>query len=1035
MPSEEQNGSSDNSGKVSTESPAHLTVPVISSPGTDLFHTPHERQHSSTVNATTTTDKDAITSNGPSFVLAYGTGSHSTSKDGTAVKPFQSKGDLSLISNDEGRLHPSAEAEFESMMNDTMMPAAHLSRGWEKISAFFHASLESKNQTVLESITPSPANDIPMVSASDPAVIDNLGESNESVESQGENKNENWTLESFRADNPLNHSADTSLNKNHSTIMYFTVLQGLGLLTTELGQNPKNGSEHEPKEQKNLLSPSPVILDTPLQVKSTSQVIVNKMIESSKNPSTNGPKPFGVSPKHPDSIFLFSASKLTPTKIPHATTLNYFSNMETAAGEMHTTKQFVASRLISDSVHRIVSARDGLESKSIFYTKSSKERQIKPTLQTSPNSFIHRLNKSDLSLVDQNSSLLKTSDLCTKETRTSNISVTEKRNRMDHFPVHLSELIAFSTASFTKAEEATIANKRMFMKQTQSSLATLRTISTQEDTSKHLNKFDELSTAVPLPPLTKLKNVFHVFKVNDHQPQQPLNLFPTERLKPFVSVQAHESIPPSFTSATVKRFTNMENFSKFESTNQNQQYGGSQKVPFIISERPNMNSSTLDTGHETVNATTINFRVPLSNSNISTTKTFITTTMFLKPRVSFAKISHLARAVPQNKSFLLPTHFGKSQNTVTTDAKVPLKLLSISKKSNSKDAFLNHSLTTGKIALPLDDKQQDLKNPRGTVMLFFGSYTVSSIPSVQQLIEAHPGEIFLTEAPQTQSVLQIESYLKKRDDMVKPTTLKPHGQNSRSVEGTNQTLLTPIPHKIVLHPIHTFVSPNVHLITEFKQHLTLSASPSVSIGPAVAHKSGQDNHKNSLLSHHMFVNLSDVKEHPQNMTSRQISGISWHTTAAAHPEGALNTSPLESSNETTFPLFPFQMQDVLHKEHLTLTEDQTDFSSTVNQPSQTTQSNFPSDEMFSLGATDDVQKHIGQTAQSAVTGEKLSPLVHTDLSFSSTEKQLLPNGSEGISHATTPFAESDSGRSTEFVSDLPVIKRRRTVISSDSLSG
>lgn len=529
--------------------------------------------------------------------------------------------------------------------------------------------------------------------------------------------------------------------------------------------------------------------------------------------------------------------------------------------------------------------------------------------------------------------------------------------------------------------------------------------------------------------------MFHVFKVNDHQPQQPLNLFPTERLKPFVSVQAHESIPPSFTSATVKRFTNMENFSKFESTNQNQQYGGSQKVPFIISERPNMNSSTLDTGHETVNATTINFRVPLSNSNISTTKTFITTTMFLKPRVSFAKISHLARAVPQNKSFLLPTHFGKSQNTVTTDAKVPLKLLSISKKSNSKDAFLNHSLTTGKIALPLDDKQQDLKNPRGTVMLFFGSYTVSSIPSVQQLIEAHPGEIFLTEAPQTQSVLQIESYLKKRDDMVKPTTLKPHGQNSRSVEGTNQTLLTPIPHKIVLHPIHTFVSPNVHLITEFKQHLTLSASPSVSIGPAVAHKSGQDNHKNSLLSHHMFVNLSDVKEHPQNMTSRQISGISWHTTAAAHPEGALNTSPLESSNETTFPLFPFQMQDVLHKEHLTLTEDQTDFSSTVNQPSQTTQSNFPSDEMFSLGATDDVQKHIGQTAQSAVTGEKLSPLVHTDLSFSSTEKQLLPNGSEGISHATTPFAESDSGRSTEFVSDLPVIKRRRTVISSDSLSG
>ncbi|XP_056119473.1 uncharacterized protein LOC130096812 [Rhinichthys klamathensis goyatoka] len=416
--------------------------------------------------------------------------------------------------------------------------------------------------------------------------------------------------------------------------------------------------------------------------------------------------------------------------------------------------------------------------------------------------------------------------------------------------------------------------------------------------------------------------------------------------------------------------------------------------------------------------------------------------MFLKPRVSFPNISHLARAVPQNKSFLLPTPFGKSQNTVTTDAKVLLKLLSISKKSNGKDVFLNHSLTTGKIALPLDDKQKDLKNPRGTVMLFSGSYTLSSIPSVQQLIEAHPGEIFLTETPQTQSVLQIESYLKKRDDMVKPTTLKPHDQNSRSVGGANQTLLTPIPHKIVLHPIHTSVSPNVHLITEFKQHLILSASPSVSIGPAIVHKSGQDNHKNSLLSHHMFVNLSDVKEHPQNMTSSQISGISWHTTAAARPEGALNTSPLESSNGTTFPLFPFQMQNVFHKEHLTLTEDQTDFSSTVNQDSQTTQSNFPSDEMSSLGATDDVQKHIGRTALSAVTGEKFSPLLHKDLSFSSTEKQSLPNGSsasrggnEDISHATTSFAESDSWRSTEFVSDLPVINRKRTAISSDSLSG
>ncbi len=132
------------------------------------------------------------------------------------------------------------------------------------------------------------------------------------MERWGENKTENWTLESFAADDPLNRTEEVSLNKNHSTIMHFTVLQGTGLLTTELGENPRNRSEHEPKEQKNLLSLSSVILDTPLQVKSTSQVIVNKMAESSKNPSTNGPKPFRVSLKQPDSMFLFSCFKADP---------------------------------------------------------------------------------------------------------------------------------------------------------------------------------------------------------------------------------------------------------------------------------------------------------------------------------------------------------------------------------------------------------------------------------------------------------------------------------------------------------------------------------------------------------------------------------------------------------------------------------------------------------------------------------------------------------------------------------------------------
>ncbi len=138
---------------------------------------------------------------------------------------------------------------------------------------------------------------------------------------------------------------------------------------------------------------------------------------------------------------------------------------------------------------------------------------------------------------------------------------------------------------------------------------------------------------------------------------------------------------------------------------------------------------------------------------------------------------------------------------MTTDARV----LSISKKRNSEYAFLNHSMTTGNIGLPLDDKQH-LKNPRGTVTLFLGSYTVSSLPSIQQLVEAHPGEKFLTETPQSQSGLQIESYLKKRDGTVKPTTLKHHDQSNHSVAGINQTSFTSISHRIVSSPIHTTVS-------------------------------------------------------------------------------------------------------------------------------------------------------------------------------------------------------------------------------------
>ncbi len=350
-------------------------------------------------------------------------------------------------------------------------------------------------------------------------------------------------------------------------------------------------------------------------------------------------------------------------------------------------------------------------------------------------------------------------------------------------------------------------------------------------------------------------------------------------------------------------------------------------------------------------------------------------------------------------------------------------------------------MTTGNIGLPLDDKQH-LKNPRGTVTLFLGSYTVSSLPSIQQLVEAHPGEKFLTETPQSQSGLQIESYLKREmarlnqqlwNTMIRAiipllASIKPRSRQFRT--GLFQVQFT------------LLFSPVALSNTEFKQHLTFSALPSVSIEQTMTQINGLDNHKDSL---HMFVNLSDVKEHPQNMTSSPISGFSRQTTAAAQPEGALNTSPLESVTRTTSPTFPLDlihMQNVLHKEHVTLAENQTEFFSTVNEHSPNNAIKLSFWRMSSSDTTEDVQKHLGRTMLSAVTGEKFSPIAHTDLSFSSTETQSLPKvhyslgkGVKIFHMAPTPFAESDSGVSAEFMSDLPVINRKRRIISPDSLSG
>ncbi len=78
-------------------------------------------------------------------------------------------------------------------------------------------------------------------------------------------------------------------------------------------------------------------------------------------------------------------------------------------------------------------------------------------------------------------------------------------------------------------------------------------------------------------------------------------------------------------------------------------------------------------------------------------------------------------------------------------------------------------------------------------------------------------------------------------------------------------------------------------------------------------------------------------------------------------KGPWTRHPLNHSlnNFTNFPLDLIHMQNVLHKEHVTLAENQTEFFSTVNEHSRTTQSNFPSDEMSSSDTTEDVQKHLG----------------------------------------------------------------------------
>ncbi|XP_071212661.1 serine-rich adhesin for platelets [Salvelinus alpinus] len=173
---------------------SHLqTVAVSTSPGTDLFHTPHER-HNFT-NATTAEDAIAASSTG-GFVWKE--------DSGLPMPAEATEANLTLISN--------YEAGFESVKNGTVMPVAHLSKGVEKEKAselLRHSLLVNRNQRIAESITLMSTRrrlGVPMVTATRPHIIDKWAKSNDNEEKRGQDADENGILELERNKYPLSES-------------------------------------------------------------------------------------------------------------------------------------------------------------------------------------------------------------------------------------------------------------------------------------------------------------------------------------------------------------------------------------------------------------------------------------------------------------------------------------------------------------------------------------------------------------------------------------------------------------------------------------------------------------------------------------------------------------------------------------------------------------------------------------------------------------------------------------------------------------
>ncbi|KAL7831747.1 hypothetical protein AOLI_G00292950 [Acnodon oligacanthus] len=447
LPSADQNNTGYNTRKASTEGLPRLTVALIASPGTDLFHVLDERHRSTTVKAMTATAEEVISLRDERFVSNHGSGLFTSGEDNTSAIPLASGTHQPLISDEkEGEsVVTSAQAGAGLVMSGTMTAAAHLSRGREKIAASLHAPLNSKNQRAAESITLLPAKSIPMLSASDPAVIDNLGEATETVERQRKSINENGPLKSLGTTNPLNATESiftdpekTFVQNGSPTIIHLTAVQNRTQLDTEgsaagvetVAQKHGDGQSG----QNNMPNLSSVTrrsaifdVDTPLPLGLSSKEVVKETAESTKSLTTKGHA--SIMSVYTDAMDeKLHVSKVTqPSEVPFPKT-----------GKLHVTRSSVTSPSTHTLLQRIVSAGD--ESEGELASASAADSQVGSTIH-SPSQTVQSSQSSAL-VKAAIESFLSTQPLASPATAETPKMVEQMINQASSLNSTLSSIIA-----------------------------------------------------------------------------------------------------------------------------------------------------------------------------------------------------------------------------------------------------------------------------------------------------------------------------------------------------------------------------------------------------------------------------------------------------------------------------------------------------------------------------------------------------------------------------------------------------------------